>query len=212
MKLIAYDLEGVLVDHRSIWIDISEITGTSEMNMVHRERYVSGEITYKEWSDIVVGSWNGFDVKKIEDLVAKAPIMKGARETIETLRISGYKQGIISNSISILTGDVGELLGIDKEYITSNVLLVNNGELTGTISSYHGWGDKVKTLRRYARSLGISMKDTIAVGDDINDIEMIKESGIGIAFNPKSTLLEEAADVVIKEKDLRGILQYIDDL
>ncbi|MDY6966935.1 MAG: HAD family phosphatase [Halobacteriota archaeon] len=211
MKLVVYDLEGVLVDHRSIWIDISEITGTSEMNMIHRERYLSGEITYKEWSDIVVGSWNGFELKKIEELVEKAPIMSGAKETIEKLRGYGFKQGIISNSISFLTENVGELLGIDTNYITANVLLVKCRVLTGSISSYHGWGDKVKTLRRYAKSLEIPMKDTIAVGDDINDIEMIKESGLGIAFNPKSTLLEEAADVVIREKDLRGILPYILD-
>ncbi|MDY6958524.1 MAG: HAD family phosphatase [Halobacteriota archaeon] len=211
MKLVVYDLEGVLVDHRSIWIDISEITGTSETNMIHRERYIYGEITYKEWSDIVVGSWDGFAVEKIDDLVKSTPIMKGARETIERFRDCDFKQGIISNSISLLTDSVGELLGIDSDYITANELLVECGVLTGSISSYHGWGDKVKTLRRYAKSLEIPMKDTIAVGDDINDIEMIEESGLGIAFNPKSTLLEEAADVVIREKDLRGILPYVLD-
>ncbi|MDY6966484.1 MAG: HAD family phosphatase [Halobacteriota archaeon] len=211
MKLVAYDLEGVLVDRRSIWIDISKITGTFELNQKHRERYVRGKISYRRWSDIVVSSWNGFSVDIIEELIAGTPLMDGSEQTVKKINEMGHNQGIISNSITLLADRIGERLGMDREYISANVLGVDDGKLTGKMSVYHGWEDKVKTLRRYASRMRISMKDTVAVGDDINDMEMIKESGLGIAFNPKSDLLEEAADVVIKEKDLRAILPYIKD-
>lgn len=211
MKLIAYDLEGVLVDRKSIWIDISNITGTYEENQGLRKRYVRGEISYKDWSDMVVSSWKGFCVDNIEALIASTPLMEGSEYTVKKIEELGHNQGIISNSITMLAFRIGERLGLDKEYITANTLEVKDGELTGKLSSHHGWDDKVKTLKRYASKMGISLKDTVAIGDDINDAEMLKESGFGIAFRPKNDLLEEVADVVVKKKDLREILKYIDD-
>jgi phosphoserine phosphatase len=212
MKLIAYDLEGVLVDRRSIWIDISELTGTLERNTKIRERYVKGEISYKEWSDLVVAAWKGFSVKKIEELIESSPLMKGSEYTVKKIKEKGYDQAIISNSISFLADSIGGKLGINRSYIAANVLGAKDGKLTGKIKMHHSWEDKVKTLRDFATRLVVSLNETIAIGDDINDIEMIKESGLGIAFNPKDSELEEIADIVIKEKDLGAILPYIENL
>lgn len=211
MKLIAYDLEGVLVDKESIWIDISKITGTLDMNRRHRERYVNGEISYKEWSDIVVSSWKGFGLNEIDRLIEDTSLMNGSKHTIKKIKDEGHNQVIISNSITLLADRIGERLGIERDFITANVLEVRDNKLTGRLSVHHGWEDKVKTLKRYAKIMGVSLGDTVAIGDDVNDIEMLKESGLGIAFNPKNDLLKEAADIVIEKKDLSAILNHIDN-
>ena len=197
------------MDKKSIWIDISRITGTLEINRGHRERYVKGEISYEEWSDTVVASWKGFSVNKIDELARISPLMNGSEHTVQGIKEKGYHQVIISNSITLLADRIGEKLGIGGDCITANVLEVKDDKLTGRLSLHHGWQDKVKTLRRYAKIMGIDLKDTVAIGDDINDIEMIKKAGLGIAFDPKNDLLKEAADIVIDVKDLRAILSYI---
>ena len=158
-----------------------------------------------------MASWNGFGVDKIDELTRSSSLMYGSEYTIKKIKERGYIQGIISNSIALLADRIGERLGICKDYVTANVLEVEDGKLTGKMSLHHSWDDKLKTLKRYANNIGISLKDTVAIGDDINDIEMIKESGLGIAFNPKNDILGGVADVVIKDKDLRAILPYIED-
>jgi phosphoserine phosphatase len=56
----------------------------------------------------------------------------------------------------------------------------------------------------------MTLDNTIAIGDTASDLCMIKAAAVGIAFNPKDKVLATNADRVIKNLDLREMLQYVD--
>ena len=68
---------------------------------------------------------------------------------------------------------------------------------------------KADALRQIAEREGISLKECVFIGDYLNDLKIIQEAGLGIAFNCKEEKLRKVADVVIDKKDLREILKYI---
>lgn len=61
-------------------------------------------------------------------------------------------------------------------------------------------GDKWLSLLEYAKEKGIDQSEIIAIGDDNNDKEMVKNAGCGIAMKNGSELVKQVADIVT-EKD-----------
>ena len=208
--MVAYDLEGVLVDEESIWVKLSRAFGTDGLDPALKDDYLAGKISYKEWSDHVVSRWKGKEVSVIDEFVRRSQLMPGAKETTSILREAGIKQVIITNSISHLAYDVGERLGISRSCIRSNILGVKNGKLTGRMEFYHSWEDKSSSLNHFATILGVGMGEIAVVGDGINDIEIIKDAGLGIAFCPEDPGVRESADYVVEHKDLSEIIGLVD--
>ena len=68
---------------------------------------------------------------------------------------------------------------------------------------------KALALKNIAKREKISLKECVFVGDYLNDMKIIKEAGLGIAFNCKHEELKKVADVVIEKKDLREVLKHI---
>jgi phosphoserine phosphatase len=86
---------------------------------------------------------------------------------------------------------------------------VLGGLLTGeTVGDVIDSGAKAATLREWAHANSIDMADTVAVGDGGNDVEMLREAGVGIAFMAKP-VAKEAADVIIDVPDLRRVLEVL---
>ena len=208
--MVAYDLEGVLVDEISIWIKMSRAFGTDGEDPKLKDDYLAGRISYKEWSDHVVSHWKGCDVGVVDEFVRSTRLMNGSEETVTTLRERGVKQVIITNSISRLALDIGGRLGIDGGCIKSNVLGVEDGKLTGGMAFYHGWEDKLSSLNSFASVAGLSLDKIAVVGDGINDIEILNAGGLGIAFEPEDPRVRDAADHVIEGKDLREIVGLVE--
>lgn len=208
--MVAYDLEGVLVDEISIWIKLSRAFGTDGLDPALKDDYLAGKISYKEWSDHVVSRWKGKSTGVIDAFVRSTRLMQGSKETVSTLREEGIRQVIITNSISHLAFDIGERLGISRSCIRSNILGVEDGKLTGRMEFYHSWEDKSSSLNHFASILGVSMGEIAVVGDGINDIEIIKDAGLGIAFYPEDPSVREAADYVVEHKDLSEIIGLVD--
>ena len=57
-------------------------------------------------------------------------------------------------------------------------------------------GDKFYGVKKYAEIRGIDLKNVAAIGDDSNDVMLIKSVGLGIAMKNGVERLREAADVV----------------
>ncbi|MEM3088052.1 MAG: HAD family phosphatase, partial [Candidatus Bathyarchaeia archaeon] len=128
-------------------------------------------------------------------------------ETITALKNAGYKIAIISSGISLLADRVKNELGIDKSF-ANELLIDQNGHLTGEGKENVELLKKVSVLQRLATSEGINTKQCAVVGDSIFDIPLFKRAGFSIAFNAKTHRVEEAADLAIKNKDLKEILRY----
>jgi len=206
IKLVAFDLDGVLVESDSSWQALHDTFGvTNEENF---QKYLRGEIDYKEFmrSDIRLwGSSSREEIKRILDLVR---LMKGAKETIDKLKKAGYKTAIISSGISLLADRVKGQLGIDCSY-ANKLLFDEKGRLTGEAEESVTLLNKDQILRRLAAVEGITTSECTVVGDSKFDIPMFNEAGFSIAFNPKDGLVRKEAKSVIEEKDLEDILKIL---
>lgn len=204
IKLIAFDLDGVLVDGRGSWGEIHNGLGTLEESECNGREYFSGKITFDEWAKLDVKLWLGVNIGKIQTILQKTRMMKGIYETIPKLR-KNYKLVIISGGINILADRIKEEFNMD--YAIANELSVKDEKVTG-INNIVDFMGKGNILREIAGNMNISPDECAVVGDYINDIPMFDVAGLSIAFDPKHEDVIDSADNVVYEKDLRGILKF----
>jgi len=204
IKLIAFDLDGVLVDSKGGWKEVHKGLGTTEAAKPHEDLFYRGKITFDEWAVMDVELWKGRSIDRIKEILDEIPPMKGASYAIPKLR-ENYTLAIISGGLKMLADRIKDNYGM--HYCVGNVLEVNDGKVTG-ISQSVGFNDKGKILRQVAEDAGVDLKECAAVGDYINDIPMFKLAGFSIAFNPKHEDIVDYADEVIVGKDLTKILVF----
>jgi len=204
IKLIAFDLDGVLVDGGGSWTATHEGLGTLAQSQKNGRDFYSGKITFDDWAHKDVELWKGVDIEEIKKILYKTELMKGIDETIPRLK-KEYRVAIISGGLKILADHVQERYGID--YSVGNELLLKDGKVAG-IKHVVDFESKGRILADVAKKSGYTAKQCAAVGDYLNDIPMFKEAGFSIAFNPKNPEVIEYADEVVYEKDLTNILKY----
>lgn len=206
LKMIVFDLDGVLVDIDSSWQKIHETLGVN--NDENFQKHLRGQIDFKEFmrSDILL--WGNINITCIMNILAKAPYMKGAKETLIALHEAGYKSAIISSGISILADRVKNELEID--YSFANKLLHDpSGVLTGEGEEVVGLLNKDKILHRLVLKEGITTQQCVVLGDSQFDAALFKDAGLSIAFNAKDEVVKDAADLIIDGKDLTKILPWL---
>lgn len=157
-------------------------------------------------------------IKKDEflEIFRKIPLNKNAKYVVDELKKIGMKIAIATDSYQIAAMDLKSRLGID--YVFSNEIVIKNNHLTGDIilnnknltKKFEGCKIhsicKRDVLFQLCKDLKISTDEAIAVGDGKVDICMIKEAGLGIAFNAEEEVRKNA-DVIVN--NLIEILKYV---
>ncbi len=179
--------------------------GTWETGRVFAQRYLDGEISYKQWAEFDCALWKGTSLSKILEIMSGIEYVRGAEDTVKQLKAAGMKVGIVSAGISLLADRAGKDLGAD--IVLSNQLLTSDGALTGDIETKVSIDEKPKIICGIATSFSIPMTEVATVGDNVYD--MPREAGLKIAFNPRSREAEEAADFIVRNDDLRKVLDII---
>lgn len=204
IKLIAFDLDGVLVDGRGSWAEVHKGLGTLKQSELNGKEYFSGRITFDEWAERDVTLWDGVDIERIKEILYRSHLMKGIDETLTRLK-KDYRLAIISGGLKILADHLKERFGMD--YSFGNEFRIDDGKVMG-INQVVDFKGKGRILKEIADDAGIETGECAAVGDYINDIPMFKAAGFSIAFNPKDESILEYADEVIYEKDLSRLLTF----
>jgi phosphoserine phosphatase len=120
------------------------------------------------------------------------------------LKKLGYKTAILSGGFTYFGRTLQRRFGFD--YVFSNELEIENGALTGRVVGEIVDGErKAQLLANIAKHEGISLEQTIAVGDGANDLPMLSIAGLGIAFNAKP-IVKESAKQSLNTLGLDGIL------
>jgi len=214
-KLVCFDVDGTLVDNLEfswqLFHDYFRICPLKRAST--REAYFKGEISYREWATSDIGMWiaKGATKQDFHKAIEKANVrlMKGALDVIRELRRKGLKLAIISGSLSVII----EKLLPDYEELFDDVFLTRMYFADGKISEVQitefDIDGKALALKRIAEREGLKLEECVFVGDHHNDIKVVKEAGLGIAFNCKSDELRKAADVVVESNDLRDIMKHI---
>jgi phosphoserine phosphatase len=207
IKLIAFDLDNVLIDSEAI-DEIGKLMGIEDEIANITKKAMEGELDFETSIRERVSLLKGASVDDIKNLVCDIPLMEGAEETIEMLKKRGYKIATITGSFEVVANRMKEELNLD--YAFSNTLHEEDGVLTGEVSGPLVNGSKADVLTDIMKIENISAEECAAVGDGANDISMLEMVKLGIAFNAKPVLIE-IADVVIEKKDLRELLPLFED-
>lgn len=101
IKMVIFDMDGVLVDIDSSWQFIHRIFHVDSSENL--EKYLGGEIDYKEFMRRDIGLWGAIHIDQIKNILGKAPLMKGAKEVIHKLKKARYKTAIIIDSCRTYT-------------------------------------------------------------------------------------------------------------
>ena len=210
VKLVFFDMDGVLADTISSWKKIHDYFGTSNDKSI--DDYLKGKINDLEFIERDVSLWkktgNVTTKYTIEDILFDTPVMNGAKEFINYLKKNDIKTAIISAGLDILANKLAEELGIDYVY-ANGVKEDAEGILTGEGILKVELTGKDKNVKKLAKKLNIEPKDCAAIGNSCFDIPMFNNSGLAIAFNPEDQCVRKSADIIVEGKNLKNIIPKI---
>jgi len=211
-KLICFDLDGTLVDGTdSIWQTLHDHFGTDKVLREEMMRKaIQKEITYAEWfyQDLHLFARHGATKEIILQVVRNLTLIPGARETVEILKEAGYRLAVISGSLNIVL----EELFPDHPFhhvLINEIHFDPEGRLIGGLPTPFDLEEKAIGMRMIAEKEQLSLDECVFVGDNENDVDAARVVGLAFSFNSKSPLLDTIANVVIREKDLRNLLDYL---
>lgn len=209
-KLVVFDMDGVLVDAESSWVHVHRHFGVNNDHSLYA--YLRGEIDDLEFirRDITLWTQKNPEITsgKIREVLSDVPMMPGAEEAVGELRGRGYKTAIASAGIDLLAERVASELKMDH-YLANGLISDDKGRLSGEGVLRVRLMDKGDAVKELIKKAGASKEDTTSIGNSRYDISMFKASGFGIAFAPSDKEIAKAADAVVMEKDLTGILKVI---
>lgn len=206
MKLAVFDFDSTLMDGETIEFLAREV-GIEEQVKAITDMAMQGKLDFFESLTKRVSLLKGLDINIVNRICEALPLMNGAKETITTLKDKGYKVVCFSGGFKNATIPFAQKLGLDAEF--ANILHSKDGLLTGQVGGEmmfnNSKGEMLKTLQNL---LGVTSQDTLVVGDGANDLSMFKYADKRVSFCGKP-ILEKEANIVIKNKDLKEILNYI---
>lgn len=206
IKLVAFDLDGVLIDEPGSWMQVHKALGTQDKAHQHACAFFNGKISFEDWARKDVALWNGTRISKINDILYGIPLMDGVSETLSELKDMGFKIAIITGGLKTLADRIRKTHNLD--YSIGNELTTRDGKIIGVKKDVDFYS-KGRILSEIASQEGITTSQCACIGDHVNDIPMFKLAGLSIAFNPKDEELRKHADYVIEEKKIRDIIAYL---
>ncbi len=205
-RLVAFDMDSTLIQGEVI-DELAAEAGVGDQVRAITEAAMRGELDFQSSFRRRVALLKGLPDSTLARVVERIPLTDGAERLISTLKRLGYRTAILSGGFTFFGRVLQEKLGID--YLHANTLQVRDGRVTGEVSSEIVDGAmKARRLQEIAASEGLSLEQTIAVGDGANDLPMLRLAGLGIAFRAKP-LVRASADQSLASLGLDGILYLI---
>lgn len=205
-KLVVFDMDSTLIQAEVI-VELAKLAGVGEQVNDITESAMRGEIDFKESFRQRIALLKGIPEDQLEKLTRELPLTDGADLVAKTLKSLGYKLGILSGGFRFVGEYLKDRLGFD--YVYANELDIKDGVVTGEVVGDIVDGEKkALLLRQLAEKENIALEQTIAVGDGANDLPMISIAGLGVAFNAKPIVRQEASNA-ISSVGLDGLLYLI---
>lgn len=194
-KLIACDMDMTIINVETIDLINDNLLKNKQIANITKNA-MSGNISFGKSIIIRTKLLKGIKKLEITNLIKKININEGVESVIRTMNNYGHHTMLISGGYDLIANSIGKKIGF-KNIRCNNLEVVNNqltGNLENTILDRKG---KLSHLKSTIKKLNIKKDLTLAVGDGDNDIDMIKYSGLGIAWNAYKKVKREA-DVSIK--------------
>ena len=183
IKLAVFDMDSTLIQCEVI-DRLADQAGVGAQVSAITEQAMRGELDFSQSFAERLGLLKGLDSGVVQQVANELPFTDGGKELTLTLKARGIKTVILSGGFDVFAERVASELGMDDYY--ANKLHTRAGALTGeVITPIVNAEFKEAKLRELASGMGIDMRQTMAVGDGANDLNMLNAAGIGIAFRAK---------------------------
>lgn len=205
-QLLVADMDSTLIGQECI-DELAAELGLKPKIAAITERAMRGEIAFEPALRERVALLAGLDAGVVETVwrerIRETP---GAATLAATMRAHGGYAAIVSGGFTVFTERVAAALGFDEH--NANELVIEAGRLAGRVTEpILGQDAKRERLHALASRFGLSLSETLAVGDGANDLAMIRDAGLGVAYRAKPAVAAEA-DARVDHGDLTALLYF----
>jgi len=202
-RLLVMDVDSTLIQAEVI-DELAAAAGVGDQVAKVTARAMNGELDFVQALAERVALLKGLPMSTLDEVHGRIQYTPGARSMVKVLQAMGYRIGILSGGFTHFTDRFKDELGLD--YAFANTLEVVDDRLTGrTLGPVVDGARKAALVKEIAAREGVRLDQVIAVGDGANDLPMMGLAGLGIAFNAKPRVREQAP-TSINRKGLDTIL------
>jgi phosphoserine phosphatase len=203
-KLFLADMDSTMIGQECI-DELADFAGLKAHVAGITERAMRGEIAFEPALRERVGLLKGLPVGIVDEVLkTRIQLTPGGRELVTTMRAHGAWTCLISGGFTLFTDRVAAQIGFQEN--RANRLVVADGQLTGEVEEpIVGRAAKLATLIELTEAFDLDQIDTLVVGDGANDLGMIQQAGLGVAYRAKPAVAAAAA-ARIDHGDLTALL------
>ena len=193
-RLVVLDVDSTLIQQEVIELLAAHCGREAEVAEV-TARAMAGELDFEESLRARVATLAGLPASVLDEVREAVELTPGARTLVRTLKRLGFTVGLVSGGFIEIVGALAADLGID--HARANRLEIEDGRLTGrVVGEVVDRAGKARALREFAEQEGLPLSRTVAIGDGANDLDMLDVAGLGVAFNAKPVVQEQAQTAV----------------
>jgi phosphoserine phosphatase len=205
-RLLVADMDSTIIGCECL-DELADFAGKKAEIAAITERAMRGELAFEGALKERVGMLKGLETSALQRCFdERVRLNPGARTLVETMVAGGARAVLVSGGFEFFTGRVAQMAGF--QHHRANRLIEDHGRLTGQVGEpILGREAKLEALRAEAASIGITPAEALAVGDGANDLAMIGEAGLGVAYRAKPIVAAEA-DARVDHSDLTALLYF----
>ncbi len=201
--LLVADMDSTIVTSETL-DELAAFAGLGAQIAAITAQSMNGEIDFREALRARVAMLKGLDVAALAQTWERTALTPGARALVTTMAKHGALTALVSGGFTYFTSRVAALCGFAVH--RANLLLEEDGKLTGAVAEPILDQDaKLAALRELAAQRGVRMAATLAVGDGANDLAMLREAGLGVAYRARP-IVAAAVGNRVDYADLRALL------
>jgi phosphoserine phosphatase len=203
-RLFVSDMDSTIIEQECI-DEMADMLGLKPQIAAITARAMNGELDFEAALRERVGLLKGLSVHQLQEVLdTRITLMPGAKTLVATLKSLGCYCLLVSGGFTFFTRAIAARAGFEAD--EANFLILEDDRLTGDVAEpILGKEAKRAALKRAAAARQIAPKETIAIGDGANDLPMLLEAGLGIAYHAKPAV-EAEAKARIRHHDLSTLL------
>lgn len=219
MKAVIFDFDGTLTEKKGnlwkrIWKELGLDTGPDSYYVSLFKRFMSGNITYKEWCELTLEAFQekGFTKQKLDEITDDMTLIEGAEDLIKYLHARGIELHIVSgNIISVIE----KVLGDNKRFITAinaNMFIFDkNGKLAEIVGTKYDHEGKATYIKELCEKKGYKPSEVLFIGNSMNDEWVYRSGARTLCVNPDDTKSENVKiwNKVIHTNNLKDLEREI---